>query len=104
MDPNQSDEEPNNWSDIDDETDLYFMMATYEYQQQLEKEAARPRVTHNRIYREREVSEERFMSKHFTLLTMRRLPLIFDLNACSSKTTIILFRDCHSSLVFYFRI
>ena len=35
MDPNQSDEDTN-WSDVDDETDLEFMIAAYKYQQQPE--------------------------------------------------------------------
>ena len=36
MDPNQSDESPQHWLDVYDETDFDFMMAAYKYQQQLE--------------------------------------------------------------------
>ena len=65
MDPNQSDEEFTNWSDVDDETDLEFMIATYEYQHQLEQAATQPRLSRNPIYRERELAEERLSKNYF---------------------------------------
>ena len=57
MDPNQSDELARCWSDTNDEEDIEFMIAAYEYQQRLEEEAARPKVARTHIYRERELAE-----------------------------------------------
>ncbi|GJT80237.1 hypothetical protein Tco_1054579 [Tanacetum coccineum] len=45
MDPNKSNEERNYFSEVDDETDICFMMQACEYNQRLEEEQNRPRLT-----------------------------------------------------------
>ncbi|GKC58622.1 nucleotide-binding alpha-beta plait domain-containing protein [Tanacetum coccineum] len=65
MDPNQSDEERNNLSEVDDETDVYFMMQAYKYNEWLQQQEAQPRLTHNPIHHDRETAEERLMADYF---------------------------------------
>ena len=65
MDPNQSAESTKHWTDVDDETDFQFMIAAYEYQQQLEQAAAQPRLSRTPIFRERELAEERLRNDYF---------------------------------------
>ncbi|GJY70529.1 ALP1-like protein isoform X1 [Tanacetum coccineum] len=45
MDLNQSDEERNTLSEVDDETYIYFMMQAYEYNEWLQQQEAQPRLT-----------------------------------------------------------
>ncbi|GJV81078.1 RNA-directed DNA polymerase, eukaryota, reverse transcriptase zinc-binding domain protein [Tanacetum coccineum] len=65
MDPNQSDEEHNNFFEVDDETDIWFMMQVYEYNKWLEEEQNQPRLTHNPIHRDHEDAERRLMADYF---------------------------------------
>ncbi|GKD80462.1 ALP1-like protein [Tanacetum coccineum] len=65
MDPNQNDDERNNFSEIDDETDMWFMMQAYEYNQRLEEEQNQPRLTHNPINRDLEDAERRLIADYF---------------------------------------
>ncbi|GJV20425.1 hypothetical protein Tco_1369445 [Tanacetum coccineum] len=65
MDPNQSDEERNNFSEVDDETDMWFMMQACEYKQRLKEEQNQPRLTRNPIHRDREDAERRLMTDYF---------------------------------------
>ncbi|GKE45265.1 hypothetical protein Tco_1472549 [Tanacetum coccineum] len=65
MNPNQSDEERNNLSEVNDETDVYFMMQAYEYHERLLQEENPPRLTRNLIHRNREGAEERLMADYF---------------------------------------
>ncbi|GJR64070.1 hypothetical protein Tco_0010135 [Tanacetum coccineum] len=65
MDLNQSDDERNNFSEVDDETDMWFVMQAYEYKQRLQEEQNLPRLTHNPINRDREDSEIRLMGDYF---------------------------------------
>ena len=66
MDPNQFNFEQMSWSDVDDATDIEFMVAAYEYHQQLEQaESSQAPVQRTNIYREREVAEERLRSDYF---------------------------------------
>ncbi|GJV26463.1 hypothetical protein Tco_1379158 [Tanacetum coccineum] len=66
MDLNQSDEERKNFSNVDDETDVYFMMQAYEYNQLLQQQQTRPRFTHNPIYRERDDAKTCLLHDYFT--------------------------------------
>ncbi|GJS13859.1 ALP1-like protein [Tanacetum coccineum] len=65
MDPNQNDDERNNFSEIDDETDMWFMMQAYEYNQRLEEEQNQPRLTRNPINRDLEDAERRLIADYF---------------------------------------
>ncbi|GJR53575.1 reverse transcriptase domain-containing protein [Tanacetum coccineum] len=65
MNPNESDEERNNLSEVDDKTDVYFMMQAYEYHEGLRQEETQPRLTRNPIHRDREGVEEHLMSDYF---------------------------------------
>ena len=65
MDPNQTAGLSRSWLDIDDKIDLDFMIASYEYQQHLEQEAAHPHVARTHIFREREFAEERLLNDYF---------------------------------------
>jgi hypothetical protein len=65
MDPDQNAELSRSWSDIDDEEDIEFMIAAYEYQQRLEQEEAHPQVPRTNIFRERELAEERLLKDYF---------------------------------------
>ncbi|GJX33087.1 ALP1-like protein [Tanacetum coccineum] len=65
MDPNQSDDEHNNFSEVDDETNMWFMMQAYEYNQRLEEEQNKPCLTRNSIHRDREDAERRLMADYF---------------------------------------
>ncbi|GJX04922.1 ALP1-like protein isoform X1 [Tanacetum coccineum] len=65
MDPNQSDDERNNFSEVDDETDIWFMMQACEYDRRLQEEQNRPRITRNPINRDREDAKIRLMEDYF---------------------------------------
>ncbi|GJY26039.1 hypothetical protein Tco_0400765 [Tanacetum coccineum] len=65
MSPNESDEEHNNLSEVDDETDVYFIMQAYEYHEQLRQEETQPRLPRNLIHHDREGAEERLMADYF---------------------------------------
>ena len=69
MDPNENNQEERSFSDIDDELDMEYMIAAFEYHQQLEQQeeaaAARQRIPRTRIHREFEVAEERLRSDYF---------------------------------------
>ncbi|GJU08682.1 reverse transcriptase domain-containing protein [Tanacetum coccineum] len=65
MDPNQIDDERNNFFEVDDETDVWFMMKAYEYNQRLEEEQNQPRLIRNPIHRDREDGERRLMADYF---------------------------------------
>nr|GEX16946.1 reverse transcriptase domain-containing protein [Tanacetum cinerariifolium] len=65
MDPNQSDEERNNFSEVDDETDVWFMIQAYEYNQRLQAEQTLPLFTHNLIYREHDDAKTRLLRDYF---------------------------------------
>nr|GEW29542.1 putative harbinger transposase-derived protein [Tanacetum cinerariifolium] len=65
MDLNQSDDERNNFSEFDNETDMWFMMQAYEYNQRLKEEQNQPRLTRNPINRDREDAEKRLMTDYF---------------------------------------
>ncbi|GKC60120.1 ALP1-like protein isoform X1 [Tanacetum coccineum] len=65
MDPNQSDDECNNFFEVDDKTDIWFMMQAYEYNQRLEEEQNQPRLTRNPINRDREDAETSLMADYF---------------------------------------
>ncbi|GKF24707.1 hypothetical protein Tco_0077029 [Tanacetum coccineum] len=65
MHPNQSDDERNNFSKVDDETDMWFMMQAYEYNQRLEEEQNQHRLTHYPINRDRGDTERRLMTDYF---------------------------------------
>ncbi|GJW95421.1 hypothetical protein Tco_0175093 [Tanacetum coccineum] len=65
MDLNQSDDERNNFFEVDDETDMWFMMQAYEYNQRLQEEQNPPRLMCNPINREREDAEIRLMADYF---------------------------------------
>nr|GFA04761.1 hypothetical protein [Tanacetum cinerariifolium] len=61
----QSDEEPYNFFEVDDETDVWFMMQVYKYNQRLQGEQNRPRLTRNPIFRERDDAKARLMRDYF---------------------------------------
>ncbi|GKA33945.1 hypothetical protein Tco_0720374 [Tanacetum coccineum] len=65
MDPNQSDDERNNFFEVDDETNMWFMMHAYEYNQRLEEEQNKPCLTRNSVHRDREDAERRLMADYF---------------------------------------
>ncbi|GKC15166.1 ALP1-like protein isoform X1 [Tanacetum coccineum] len=66
MNPNDNDEERHpNAFEVDDETDVYFLSQAYEYQEHLQQEENRPRLTRNPIHRDREGAEERLMAGYF---------------------------------------
>ncbi|GJU77866.1 hypothetical protein Tco_1274936, partial [Tanacetum coccineum] len=65
MDLNQSDDERNHFFEVDDETDIWFMMQAYKYNQRLEEEQNQPRLTRNPIKRDREDAETRLMADYF---------------------------------------
>ncbi|GJU65342.1 ALP1-like protein [Tanacetum coccineum] len=65
MDLNQSDDERNNFFEFDDETDMWFMMQAYEYNQRLEEEQNQLFLTRNPINRDREDAERRLIADYF---------------------------------------
>ena len=67
MDPNENNQEERSFSDIDDEIDMEFMIAAFEYHQHLEQQeaAARPRIPRTRIHREFEFAKERLHNDYF---------------------------------------
>ncbi|GJV94702.1 hypothetical protein Tco_1546279 [Tanacetum coccineum] len=65
MDPNQSDDERNNFSEVDDETDMWFIMQAYEYDRRLQEEKNLPRMTHNPINHDWEDAKIRLMGDYF---------------------------------------
>lgn len=67
MDPNENAESSRTWSNLDNEEDIEFMIAAYEYQQRLEQEEANPQtqVPRTHIYRERKLAEQRLINDYF---------------------------------------
>nr|GEZ36917.1 putative nuclease HARBI1 [Tanacetum cinerariifolium] len=65
MDPNQIDDKRNNFSEVNDETDMWYMMQVYEYDWRLQEKQNRPRITRNPINRDREDAEIRLMGDYF---------------------------------------
>ncbi|GJT08769.1 ALP1-like protein [Tanacetum coccineum] len=65
MNPNDSDEERHPTTfEVDDETDVDFMMLAYEYYERLLEEENHPRLTRNPIHLDREGVEECLMGDH----------------------------------------
>nr|GEY79049.1 zinc finger, CCHC-type [Tanacetum cinerariifolium] len=88
MDPNQSDDERKKISEVDDETDMWFMMQAYEYDRRLQEKQNRPRITRNPINRDWEDAEIRLMGNYFDDYWNNVVPLRSDTiqlvqNGCS---------------------